>query len=73
MKTVQYVILLCGIFLPLCVIGQAPPGAPPKSSPPEDGDNRKYELEIQKILPLNESDVVVFHGLKVKRFNKTCE
>jgi hypothetical protein len=29
--------------------------------------------EIQKVEPANQTDFVVFQGLKVKRYNRTCE
>lgn len=40
-------------------------------SPQSSG--HKYDLEIQKVLPMNDTDYVVFEGLKVKRYNKTCK
>lgn len=43
----------------------------PPPTNPEDG--HKYDLEIQKVEPANNTDFVVFNGLKVKRYNKTCE
>lgn len=33
----------------------------------------KYELELQKVLPMNDTEFVVFEGLKAKRYNRTCE
>lgn len=33
----------------------------------------KYDLEIQKISKANNTDFVVFEGLKVKRLNRTCK
>lgn len=47
----------------------APAARPPTGEAPED--NRKYDLEIQKVLSVNKTDYVIFQGLKVKRFNKT--
>lgn len=41
--------------------------------PPASNSGHKYDLEIQKIVSVNETDFVVFEGLKVKRLNKTCE
>lgn len=41
--------------------------------PAPDSDGHKYDLEIQKVDLVNETDYVVFEGLKVKRYNKTCK
>lgn len=41
--------------------------------PPASSQGHKYDLEIQKVEPLNDTVFVVFQGLKVKRYNKTCE
>ena len=75
MDLIKYTILLLAIFIFEYSNGQGI-GAPPAAGPPEPSepeDNRKYDLEIQKVLPLNKTDYVVFNGLKVKRHNKTCE
>lgn len=64
------VVLFEAFFLALAS-AQAP--APAPGPPPAEGgdDGRKYELEIQKVLLVNETDFVIFKGLKVKRYNKT--
>jgi hypothetical protein len=62
------------LLLTICcssAVGQMSP--PPPAAPEPETDGHKYDLEIQKVLLVNETDFVVFQGLKVKRYNKTCE
>lgn len=53
------------------VMGQVPSSMGSKS--PSSSDGHKYDLEIQRVELMNQTDFVVFQGLKVKRYNKTCE
>lgn len=51
-----------------CSLQQAP--KPPQ---PDAGGGPNYELEIQKVVLMNDSDFVKFEDLRVKRYNKTCK
>lgn len=71
---ITFAVVLFEVFFLALASAQAPAaGPPPAEGPPAEGadDGRKYELEIQKVLLVNETDFVIFKGLKVKRYNKT--
>ena len=61
LKVIGSVVLFCAIVCKISAMVK-----------PSSGGH-KYDLEIQKVLPMNDTDYVVFKGLKVKRYNRTCK
>lgn len=70
----KLVVLNIAFLLAVSILcAKSSPLGPSAGPPSGDDGGYKYDLEIQKVELVNDTDYVVFEGLKVKRYNKTCK